>query len=136
MTEIPSPAPAAPLGSVRPVPSDAPATGSAMNGAPRDGFLIRTCSKLPSTPGVEFPDKTLFSPFGVTKSRKKESPSFIRAPAQEQLIIALGSQGLETLVMARVRYHVPAQAVSLFDPTNAVNERFLVECIFQRRLGS
>ena len=58
------------------------------------------------------------------------------APEGQQLIIALGSQGLETLVLASVRYHVPAQAVTLFDPSHTVDERFLVECAFVRRVGT
>ncbi len=137
MTEIPSPAPAAPLGSVRPVPSDAPADGVRDERRSARRFPYPHVQQIAFYAGGRIPGQDAFLPVRCHEiSQEGISFFYPSAPAQEQLIIALGSQGLETLVMARVRYHVPAQAVSLFDPTNAVNERFLVECIFQRRLGS
>jgi hypothetical protein len=86
--------------------------------------------------GVKMPSQDAFHPV-LCHDISQEGISFFypTAPEAEQLVISLGSQGQESLVVARVRYHVPAQAAALFDPTAVVGGGYLVGCEFLRRLG-
>lgn len=133
MTEVQMTDSAAPLASVGPAPTES--VRDERRSARR--FPYPHVQQIAFYAGGRIPGKDAYCPVRCHEiSQEGISFFYPTAPEQERLIIALGSQALETLVLAEVRYHVPAQAVALFDPTNAVNERFLVECTFLRRLGS
>jgi hypothetical protein len=86
--------------------------------------------------GVRMPSEDAFRPVRC-RDISQEGISFFypTAPEAGQLVISLGSKGSETLVVAKVRYCVPAQAATLFEQATAVGEGYLVGCQFVRRLA-